>query len=91
MRSSELMVKLKCGYTLPNSSMPYLNIRYRDNGSSIWSNLDRVGMKQEGDTDFYVYYRKPGIYRARQWEFSFTDAAPFVLVEAWEDIEGLLR
>ena len=90
-KSSLLKLKLKCGLALPNDTMPNINIRYRDDGSSVWSNLDIVPMRHIGDTNFYVEYRKPGIYTARQWEFSFTDPAPFVLVEAWEDVEGLLR
>ncbi len=61
-------------------------VRWRDDRAQGWQ--DELTQELAGKLDF-LYFHTPGIYRTRQYEFSVTDAVPFVLIAAEEELEGL--
>jgi len=61
-------------------------VRWRDNGSKIWSNDRKIGLGFEGNTEFIRSIFMLGTYRTRQWEFYCTDNIPFSIVQATEDV-----
>ena len=66
---------------------PDLMVKYRNNGSSTWSNEQSITLQQVGDTEFRGKLSRLGSYYSRQWEFSLTDAYPLCLVSVEEDVE----
>lgn len=92
-RSNELRIRLKRGQ-VQRVSMddpePKMLVRWRDNGSKVWSNYRNVMLGWQGETEFYYSLFKMGSYRARQYEFTVTDNTPFSIVEVEEDVT-LLR
>jgi len=92
-RSNELRLKLKRGDKVkvdPSDIEPQLTVRWKDNGSSTYSNTRIVNLGFEGDDEFYYSLFQLGTYRARQYEFACTDDTAFTIVEVEEDVE-LLR
>lgn len=92
-RSDELKIRLKRGQVQrlsPDDIGPVMLVRWRDNGSKVWSNYREVALGFQGETEFYHSLFQLGSYRARQYEFVVTDDTPFSLVEVEEDVT-LLR
>lgn len=92
-RSNELRLRLKRGQVqrlTPDDIGPVMLVRWRDNGSKVWSNYREVMLGWHGDTEFYYSLYQLGSYRARQYEFVVTDDTPFSIVEVEEDAD-LLR
>lgn len=87
-RSNELRFRAKRGDTASTGS-PVLMVRWRDNGSSTWSNLKEIDLGAAGDTNHIVRLRRTGIYTTRQYEFSATDAVGIVISDVEEDIDVL--
>jgi|GEM_PF-3577759 hypothetical protein len=92
-RSNELKIKLKRGKkvkTLDADVEPKMLLRWKDNGSGVWSNYRDIPLGFQGDNIFYYSLFMLGTYRSRQYEFVCTDNVPFSIVEVNEDVE-LLR
>lgn len=92
-RSNELRLRLKRGQKPKVSDTdepPKLLVRWRDNGSKVWSNWRDVFLGFEGDAEFYYSLYMLGSYRARQYNFVCTDDVAFSIVDVEEDVE-LLR
>jgi hypothetical protein len=91
-RSNELRLTLKRGQ-MPRTSVgdvePVLIVRFRDNGSKVWSNDRQIGLGFQGDEEFIRSIFMLGTYRTRQWEYYCTENIPFSLVKATEDITVL--
>lgn len=61
-------------------------IRWRDDRNASWQ--DEIQQEVEGQMD-YLYLHVPNAYRARQYEISFTENLPFVLISMEEEVELL--
>jgi len=72
-----------------SAHIPYLIVRWRDDGKSTWGNEHYIDLGKVGDTEFIGKLKRLGIYSARQWEFILSDAVPLVLCEAEESVEVL--
>ena len=86
-RSNEIRLRVKRG-AVDLSADPVVMIRWRDNGGS-WSNLHHMSLNSIGERDFIARIQRSGIYRARQYEITATDAAPIIFGKAEEDFEVL--
>jgi hypothetical protein len=62
-------------------------IRWRDNGSSTWSNYTNIQLSQQGRTEFLKRINSNGSYYTRQYEISMTDNAPFVMAKSFERLD----
>lgn len=92
-RSNELRFKLKRGNVeklTVDQDQPLLLVRWRDNGSKIWSNYRNILLGFKGEDEFFWSLFQLGSYRSRQYEFVCTDDVPFSIVEVEEDVD-LLR
>lgn len=87
-RSNEIRIRIKKGSDSATGSEK-LMIRWRDDGSSEWSNIIEIDLADVGETEFVHSLYRTGIYRTRQYEISATDNVPIVMAEAEEDIEVL--
>lgn len=89
-RSNELRIRLKRGQVAKVTTSdiePLMLVRWRDNGSKVWSNYRQIPLGFQGDTEFYYSLYQLGTYQARQYEFVVTDNTPFSIVEVEEDVE----
>ena len=66
--------------------MSTIMAKWRDDGAKTWVNEREQDISKELD---FVFFQTPGIYRTRQYEFSFTDAVPFSLIMIEEEVEAL--
>lgn len=97
-RSNKLLLKLHRGRVnkqedaqnpLDTNDETTLMIRWRDNGSSKWSEEIHVSLGRQGETEFIQQLNRLGIYRTRQYEFSLSDRVPFVLADIEEEVDIL--
>ena len=96
-RSSCLRIKCLRGLTEqprfdkqpPKDKAPRLMIRWRDNGSRTFSNINYLDLGDIGDYEFELKLYKLGSYRMRQYEFSITDPVPFILIGIEELVTGV--
>lgn len=88
-RSHEVRLRVKRG-TGGVTTNPTFSTRWRDNNGA-WSNWHSRYLGTAGDTNFYVNFRRMGIYRTRQWEFQHSDDSDFILIEMQENVEDLGR
>lgn len=70
-------------------SNPILMLRYRDDGTGEWSNIEHIDLGALGDRNFHVKLFRLGTYESRQYEISCSDNTPLVLSNAQEDITEL--
>jgi len=68
---------------------PKLMLRYRNNGSSQWSNTREIDLGAVGETSHQIKLFRLGIYESRQFEISATDDMSIVLSNAEADITVL--
>ncbi len=61
-------------------------IRWRNDHNASWQ--DEIQQEVNGKMDF-LYVAIPQIYRTRQYEISFTENRPFVLISMEEEVEVL--
>lgn len=88
-RSNSLVIRLKRGVGNVAGSEPKMTVRWRsDNGP--WNNGREVSLGKIGETYAFASLRALGMYKVRQYEFSFVGASNFVLMDAEEDVD-LLR
>lgn len=68
---------------------PKLMLRYRNNGSSQWSNIIEIDLGEIGETEHHIKLKRLGIFSSRQYEISATDNLPIVLANAEIDVTVL--
>ena len=61
-------------------------IRWRDDRARQWQEERQQIVSEKLD---FLFVAVPGTYRTRQYEISFTDEAPFVLISMEEEVEFL--
>ena len=90
-RCNGITIKMKRGVGIAGSAdTPYVMMRFRDDGSSIWSNEYWISLGLVGATEWLGWLMQPlGTYRSRQWEFVVSDAVPFTLISVEEDVDIL--
>lgn len=86
--SHALYFRLKRTSVVADDATPDLLVRYRDNGSTVWSSEITVSLQQVGNTEFRGRLSRLGSYYSRQWEFVLSDAYPLCLVSVEEDVEA---
>jgi len=59
-------------------------IRWRDEGSTDWSDSREVAIEAQSKTELRVDVRRLGRYKRRQWEFIMSDATQAALLSATE-------
>lgn len=64
--------------------MAQVMVRWRDDASPEFYS---ERMQEVDKTLDFLYFHVPGIYRTRQYEFSFTDDLPFSLLAVEEEVE----
>ncbi len=89
-RSYKLWFRILRGEGATDSA-PVFMLRWRDDGSKVWSNTIELSLGESGDYEYFVAANRLGMYRTRQYELSVTDGVPFVVAEAMEDIEVIPR
>jgi len=92
-RSNKLRLRLKRGVgSIGAASDPKIMVRWRDDNNewSMETGLE-VNLGEAGDYDYYATLSRCGQYRTRQWEFSFTHDADFMIVDLEEDVELMTR
>jgi hypothetical protein len=86
-RISQLIVK---GKVYPKAQIDStLMLRWRDNGSPVWSSYIHISLNPDSQGNFIVPMNRFGIYRSRQYEFRLSDNVDLVLVGATENVEGM--
>lgn len=88
-RSYKLTIRIKrgIGLGLGGNTEPFMRIRWRDNGQSVWSNFRKIGLGILGDRRFNVTTRNLGSYYARQWNLQMFEDVPFVIGKSIEGID----
>lgn len=66
--------------------MPNVMVRWRDDGAKSWVNERMQEVSKPLD---FLFFHTQGIYRTRQYEFSFTDPVPFSIIMVEEEVEIL--
>jgi len=61
-------------------------IRWRDDRAQAWQPEVMQSVTEKLD---FLYVASPNTYRTRQYEISFTDNEPFVLIGMEEEVEVL--
>lgn len=89
-RSNRVTFKFKMGQGTTGTS-PYVSIRWRDDGAVDWEPSMMVDLEDLGNTEFHASLYGLGMYRARQYEISMTDAVPLILCGAEEELEVMSR
>jgi len=88
-RSRRLALRLRRGDGIADStSAQQLMLRWRDDNGN-WSNERFADLGKTGERELTARLHRLGVYRSRQYEFVLSDGAPFVLVEAEEEMEVL--
>lgn len=82
--SHRLRLHLKRGEGAVGAN-PACQIRWR-NKRGAWSNPRTIALGEEGEFDIIREIPNLGSYRTRQYELTMTDAAPFHLIKAEEDV-----
>lgn len=90
-RSNVLRIRLNRGEGTPGGEEPVLLVRWRDNGSKVWSNPRKIGLGFTGDNNMFREIYQLGSYRSRQYEFSCTENVSIALATVEEDVEKLLN
>jgi hypothetical protein len=88
-RSNALRFRLKRGQGTPGGVEPVLLVRWRDDGSKVFSNPVKIPLGFTGDDFIYVEDYEWGVYRSRQWEFACTENVSIAIASVEEDVEVL--
>lgn len=86
-RSSEFRIVARRGDGL-STRTPQIMIRYKEDGLR-WSQLKTFSLGDLGDYRIIIRDFRRSIFRTKQYEFSATDSAPIVFINAEEDLEVL--
>jgi hypothetical protein len=84
-KSNKIIIRVKSGQV---STAPLLMVRYK-NDNGLWQNERTVSMKTTGNNEFFAEVHRLGLYRSRQWEFSFANAAELSISSIEETFEVL--
>lgn len=84
---ASLTLVLKRG-TTSDTTAPLGSISWRDDGGQ-WTAPIQVDFGASGDTSAVVQLRSLGVYRRRQWKFSFHGSGEYVLASAEEEFTVL--
>lgn len=87
--SYEIVSRIKSGVGFGkggNTEGQFL-LRWRDNGSSQWSNYRYIPLKPQGETNFIVKTRNLGAYYSRQYNFKCSDPIPLAIGDTMEVID----
>ncbi len=84
----ELRFRAKRGSSIPGET-PKLMLRYRNDGSSQWSNIREINLGAIGQTEHHIKIKRMGMYKSRQFEISATDNIQIVLSKPEADITVL--
>ena len=89
--SKELRLVLKRGNadSSIDAGEPGMQLRYRDNGSTDWSNWRQINLGGPGGTKRIVRLQRQGVFETRQYQFACSDDCGWNLIDAEEDIEVL--
>lgn len=89
--AARLKVKTGTGLATSTTTPASFTIRWRDNGSSIWSNYHTVSLNAQGKTEFIKELKRLGQYQTRQWEICHAENSPFILCGMEIDADLLTR
>lgn len=84
-RIEEIRFRAKRGASY-SPGTPKLMFRYRNDGSSQWSNIDEIDLGAIGDNVHHIKLKRLGMCVSRQYEISATDDIPVVLSNAEIDL-----
>lgn len=69
-----------------SSRTPKLMLRYKNDGSSTWSNIREIDLGDVGETEHHISLYRMGMFKSRQYELSATDNVPIVFGNAEIDL-----
>ena len=84
-RVEDLRMVVKRGTGL-SSRTPKLMLRYKNDGSSTWSNIREIDLGDVGETEHHISLYRMGMFKSRQYELSVTDNVPIVFGNAEIDL-----
>lgn len=90
-RSNVLRIRLKRGEGSPGVNEPVMYVKWRDDGSKVWSNPREIKLGFTGDKDMFRELYMLGTYTSRQWNFSCSANVPIAIAKIEEDVEKLLN
>lgn len=79
--------RLKRTNVVSADATPDLQVRYRNDGGTSWTDYETVSLQKVGNTEFRGVLKRKGSYYSRQWEFSLSDEYPLCLVSVEEDVD----
>ena len=85
-RIEQLFIKGKV-FPRDSHSPSELMLRWRDDGSPVWSNWVILPLNPDQQGNFIHAMNRMGLYRSRQYEFRISSPVDFALVGANEDVE----
>jgi hypothetical protein len=85
--SRDFKIRVNRG-TVSTSTEPQLAVRFKDDGQYI-GNETFYSLGNYDSSDCQIAGYRNGIYHSRQWEVYTTDPVPFVIVDAYENVEVL--
>lgn len=85
-RCNRVTLKVKRGYgAITSLTVPKLLLRWRNDGSSQWSNEKEISLGLSGDPLHVIDVYPRGAYRTRQYELSCSENVPLAFMDAEED------
>ena len=85
-RCNKVVLKIRRGFgDITVTNAPKLMLRWRNDGSSTWSNIVELDMGKAGDGIHLIETYPRGAYRTRQYELSCTENIPVAFLDAEED------
>jgi len=84
---NRLALRLKRGETSDSTTDFKFSVKWNDNNRGFGNPVE-LSIGARGDTEFFQEIAPMGRYRSRQYEFSFSENASFILISAEENIEG---
>lgn len=89
-RVEELSFRARRGASdVGDNSVKTLMLRYRNDGSSQWSNIKEIDLGSPGQTEHQISLKRLGVYKSRQWEISVTDNSLLSFAQAEIDFTVL--
>jgi hypothetical protein len=89
-RSSWTQLRLKRGEGGATGTEPVLMVRVKDDNKA-WGSERRIGLGLVGDDDITIKEYFPGIFKTRQYEFTYTAAKEFAMADGEEEVTLLTR
>jgi hypothetical protein len=89
-RCKALRLRLKRSVATGTVPSPTMRVRWRE-ANGAWSIEHPVSLGEVGQHEVFMTLHQCGSYRARQYEFSHSDATSWILMGVDEDVELLVR